>query len=129
MNNYELLKTIFDNFEVEGKKVPTEFITYTGKSKTYITYAFTDDDPTLFAEDQEVGSVAYVDIDIFSNGNYLAIEKKIKEVMKENNFVRTGSSPDMYENNTGLYHKTLKFFKPILAIIYSILSFANSRVL
>ena len=80
MNDYELLKTIFDNFEVEGKKIPAEFITYTGKSKTYITYAFTDDDPTLFAEDQEVGSVAYIDIDIFSSGNYLAIEKKIKEV-------------------------------------------------
>ena len=82
MNDYELLKTIFDNFEVEGKKIPAEFITYTGKSKTYITYAFTDDDPALFAEDQEVGSVAYIDIDIFSSGNYLAIEKKIKEVMK-----------------------------------------------
>ena len=54
MNDYELLKTIFDNFEVEGKKIPAEFITYTGKSKTYITYAFTDDDPALFAEDQEV---------------------------------------------------------------------------
>ena len=81
MNDYELLKTIFDNFEVEGKKIPAEFITYTGKSKTYITYAFIDDDPALFAEDQEVGSVAYIDIDIFSNGNYLAIERRIKEVM------------------------------------------------
>ena len=116
MNDYELLKTIFDNFEVEGKKIPAEFITYTGKSKTYITYAFTDDDPALFAEDQEVGSVAYIDIDIFSSGNYLAIEKKIKKVMKENNFIRTGSSPDMYENDTGLYHKTLEFAKERMEI-------------
>ena len=66
MNDYELIKSIFDNFVVEGKKIPAEFITYTGKSKTYITYAFTDDDPALFAEDQEIGSVAYIDIDIFS---------------------------------------------------------------
>ena len=116
INDYELLKTIFDNFEVEGKKIPAEFITYTGKSKTYITYAFTDDDPALFAEDQEVGSVAYIDIDIFSSGNYLAIEKKIKEVMKANNFIRTGSSPDMYENDTGLYHKTLEFAKERMEI-------------
>ena len=111
MNDYELIKSIFDNFIVEDKKIPVEFITYTGKNKTYITYTFIDDEPALFAEDQEVGSVIYIDIDIFSNGNYLAIEKRIKEVMKENNFVRIGSSPDMYENDTGLYHKTLEFAK------------------
>ena len=116
MNDYELIKSIFDNFTVEGKKIPAEFRTYTGKSKTYITYTFTDDDPALFAEDQEVGSVAYIDIDIFSSGNYLAIEKKIKEVMKANNFIRTGSSPDMYENDTGLYHKTLEFAKERMEI-------------
>ena len=89
MNDYELVKNIFDNFIVEGKKIPAEFITYTGKSKTYITYTFTEDDPVLFSEDQEAGSVAYIDIDIFSDCNYLAIEKRIKEVMRENNFIRT----------------------------------------
>ena len=116
MNDYELVKKIFDNFIVEGKKIPAEFITYTGKSKTYITYTFTEDDPVLFSEDQEAGSVAYIDIDIFSDCNYLAIEKRIKEVMKENNFIRTGSSPDMYENDTGLYHKTLEFAKERMEI-------------
>ena len=40
----------------------------------------------------------------------------IKEVMKENNFIRTGSSPDMYENDTGLYHKTLEFAKERMEI-------------
>ena len=116
MNDYELVKNIFDNFKVEGKEIPAEFITYTGKSKTYITYTFTEDDPVLFSEDQETGSVAYIDIDIFSDKNYLAIEKKIKEVMKENNFIRTGSSPDMFEKDTGLYHKTLEFAKERMEI-------------
>ena len=83
MNDYELIKSIFDNFIVEGNKIPAEYITYTGKGKTYITYTFTDDEPALFAEDQELGSVAYIDVDIFSDRNYLAIEKRIKEVMKE----------------------------------------------
>ena len=45
-----------------------------------------------------------------------ALEKRIKEVMKENNFIRTGSSPDMYENDTGLYHKTLEFAKERMEI-------------
>ena len=43
-------------------------------------------------------------------------EDRIREVMKENNFIRTGSSPDMYENDTGLYHKTLEFAKERMEI-------------
>ncbi len=116
MNNYELIKSIFNNFVVEGNTIPVEYITYTGKGKTYITYTFTDDNPTLYAEDQEIGSVIYIDIDIFSDKNYLAIEKKVKEIMKKNNFIRTGSSPDMYEKDTGLYHKTLEFAKERMEI-------------
>ena len=116
MNDYELVKTIFNDFKVEGKTIPVDFITYKGNSKTYITYTFTDDDPALHGVDQELGSIRYIDIDIYSNGNYLAIEKRVKEVMKENNFIRTGSSPDMFEEDTGLYHKTLEFAKERMEI-------------
>ena len=116
MNDYELMKSIFLNFTVDGRTIPVEFITYKGNSKTYVTYTFIDDDPTLFGDDKEVGSVAYVDIDIFSESNYLAIERKIKEIMENNNFIRSGSSPDMYEEDTGLYHKTLEFSKERMEI-------------
>lgn|SRR5574344_2393416 len=111
INDYELLKTMFSNFAVEGNLIPVEFIEYTGNSKTYITYVFTEDNPSLFGDDEELGSIANVDIDIFSDGNYLAIENKVKEIMKNNNFIRISSSPDMYEKDTGLYHKTLEFSK------------------
>lgn len=111
MNDYDLLKSIFENFVVDGKEIPVEYIEYQGRSKTYVTYTFTNDDPTLFAEDKEIGSVVSVDIDIFSDRNYLAIENKIREVMEENNFIRSGCSPDMYEKDTGLYHKTIEFEK------------------
>lgn len=111
MNDYQLLKSIFDDFKVNDKVIPVEYIEYTGNSKTYITYTFTNDDPSLFGDDKEIGSVVSIDIDIFSDGNYLAIEEKIKEVMEENNFIRSGCSPDMYEKDTGLYHKTIEFEK------------------
>jgi len=111
MNDYQLLKQILDNLIVEEKEVPVEYIEYTGRNKTYVTYTFTNDEPSLFGDDKEIGSVVSVDIDIFSDKNYLAIENKIIEIMNDNNFIRTGCSPDMFEKDTGLYHKTIEFEK------------------
>lgn len=106
MNEYELIKEIFKDFEI-----PVEYLTYKGNEKTYITYTFTGDNPSLFGDDKEIGSIVSIDIDIFSESNFLAIENKVKEVMENNNFIRTGCSPDMYEDDTGLYHKTIEFEK------------------
>ena len=111
MSDYELLKTIFTNFTVAGEVIPVEYIKYKGNSKTYVTYTFTGDDPTLFGEDKEIGSIVSIDIDIFSNKNYLAIQSAIETIMENNNFIRTGCSPDMFEEDTGLYHKTIEFEK------------------
>lgn len=105
-NDYKLIKKIFKNFEI-----PVEFIRYTGDEKTYITYSFTDDRPGVVADNKEVLSVASIDIDIFSDSNYLDIEDKVEKIMIDNNFIRVGSSPDMYEEDTGLYHKTIEFEK------------------
>ncbi len=111
MNEYKLLKTIFTDFTVDEKTIPVEYIKYKGNSKTYVTYTFTNDDPSLFGEDKEIGSVISVDIDIYSDRNYLAIQDKIEEIMENNDYIRTGCSPDMYEDDTGLFHKTIEFEK------------------
>ena len=111
MNDYELINSIFEDFKIDNLSIPVEFLRYKGNSKTYVTYTFTNDDPSLFGDDKEIGSVISIDIDIFSNKNYLAIEKKIIEIMEDNNFIRVGNSPDMYEEDTGLYHKTIEFEK------------------
>ena len=111
MNEYKLLKRIFTNFTVDDEKIPVEYIKYKGKKKTYVTYTFTSDDPELFGEDKEIGSVINVDIDIYSNKNYLAIQSRIEELMEENGFIRTGTSPDLYEEDTKLFHKTIEFEK------------------
>lgn len=111
MNHYELLNSIFKDFKVDKKKVPVSYLKYEGKEKTYVTYTFTDDRPKLFAENKELASAISIDIDIFSDGNFLAIEDKVKKIMENNDFIRIGSSPDMYEEDTGLYHKTIEFEK------------------
>ena len=111
MNEYKLLKTIFTDFTVDEKIIPVEYIKYKGNSKTYVTYTFTNDDPSLFGEDKEIGSIISIDIDIYSDKNYLAIQEKIEELMENNDFIRTGCSPDMFEDDTGLFHKTIEFEK------------------
>ena len=111
MNEYKLLKTIFTDFTVDEKIIPVEYIKYKGNSKTYVTYTFTNDDPSLFGEDKEIGSIISIDIDIYSDNNYLAIQEKIEELMENNDFIRTGCSPDMFEDDTGLFHKTIEFEK------------------
>ena len=111
MNDYELMKSIFSNFSVGGVEIPVEYLRYRGNKKTFVTYTFTGDEPSLFGDDKELESVISVDIDIFSDGNYLAIESAIKTIMETNNFIRTGSSSDMFEEDTELYHKTIEFEK------------------
>lgn len=105
-NDYINLKNIFKTLSV-----PIEYLRYTGKEKTYATYTFTDDSPTLFGDDKEIGSVVSIDIDIFSDSNYLAIQEEIESLLEKNNYIRVGCSPDMYEEDTGLYHKTIEFEK------------------
>lgn len=111
MNEYKLLKQIFSNLYVNENKIPVNYLTYKGDSKTYVTYTFIGDDPTLFADNKEVGSIVSVDVDIYSDGNLLNIEERIIELMIENDFIRKGTSPDMYEEDTKMYHKTIEFEK------------------
>ena len=75
-NDYMLIKNIFKDFEV-----PVEFIRYTGKEKTYVTYSFIDDRPGVVADDKEILSITNIDMDIFSDSNYLDIEEKGKKIL------------------------------------------------
>ena len=49
--------------------------------------------------------------DVYSKGNYTKIIEGIKQLMKANGFMWQPSrtSPDMYETETGYFHKTLCF--------------------
>ena len=111
MNEYERLKQAFDNFIVSSEPVPVGYIKYKGRSRRYVTYTFTSDTPRLFGDNKEIGSVVSVDVDIYSDRNFLDIEDQVEVVMESNDYIRVGSSPDMYEEETGLYHKTLEFEK------------------
>lgn len=110
----ELIQSIFENFTVDGKKIPVSFLRYNGHETTYVTYMQYDMDASLSGDDDLIAYVIYYDFDVYSKGNYCKVIEEIKRLMKENGFVWQPSktSPDMYEDDTGYYHKTLCFAIP-----------------
>lgn len=105
------IKSIFKDFKVNGLSVPVEHITYTGTSKTYVTWTLLSEVPSLSGNDEDLYSVVPVDIDVYSDGNYLDIIKEIKKLMKNNEWLWVEDSQEMYERDTELYHRTLTFEK------------------
>ena len=111
----ELIQSIFTDFNVDGVNIPVKFLKYDGKLTTYVVYMETDINNSYSGDNEILGYVSYYDFDIYSKGNYFNIVKKIKKVLKENGFKYqpNRTSQDMYEADTGYYHKTLCFSIPI----------------
>ena len=82
--NEELKLILGENITVAGEQIPITHLRYKGKSKKFVTWTITGEAPTLSANDEDLCSVCSVDVDIFSEGNYLDIKKEIKQKMKNN---------------------------------------------
>lgn len=106
-----LIEKIFADFVVDNKTIPVSFLRYEGKKETYITYQSISNSGSLSGDDEIIGYIDYYDIDIYSKSNYLNIVREVKKIMKANGFMwqPSMSSEDMYEDDTGYYHKTLCF--------------------
>lgn len=111
----EEIETIFNNFIVNEKEIPVVFLEYFGHENTYVTYRETDKDNSYSGDNEILGVVDYYDFDIYSKTNYTQVIEKIKELMKNNGWTWQPSrdSQDIYEKDTGFYHKTLCFAKEL----------------
>ena len=109
--NEELKLILGENLIIGNKQIPIAHLRYKGKSKKFVTWTITGEAPALSANDEDLCSICSVDVDIFSDGNYLDIEKEIKQKMKNNDWVWVEDSEEMYEEDTELYHKTCSFEK------------------
>lgn len=74
----------------------------------YIEYEIFDENGAAWAENKEIASTYYVQVDIFSKSDYSALEDAIKQKLLEAGFIRT-SAADLYEEDTQLYHKAMRF--------------------
>lgn len=109
--NEEIKSILGKSIKVNDKNIPVEHLRYKGKSKTFVTWTLLPETPGLNGDDETLYSVAQVDIDIFSDGNYLDIMKEVKKIMKENEWLWLEDSEEMYEDDTDLYHRTITFEK------------------
>lgn len=107
----ELIETIFKDFTVKGKKIPVVYMFYQGHGEPYIVYMNVDNDNSLSADDELLNYIQYYDFDVYSKENFFPIIRELKYILKKNGFVWqvSKSSQDMYEVETGYYHKTLQF--------------------
>ena len=93
--------------------VPVAFLFYKGDATTYVTYREIDKANDLGADDSVIGWIAYYDIDIYSRGNYLDLMDQIRTLLTGAGWTYQPNrdSFDMFESDTGYYHKTLCFCK------------------
>lgn len=107
----ELIQSIFKDFTVDGVEIPVSFMYYEGHGEPYIVYMEQDADSSYSGDDELLGYVVYYDFDVYSQGNYLKVIEALKNKLKENGFIwqPSRSSIDMYETDTGYYHKTMNF--------------------
>lgn len=91
--------------------VPVAHLKYKGNKKTYVVWTIIDEEPTFSSDDEITDSEVIIDIDIYSDSNYLKIMSLIKNKMKENDWIWDGDSQEFFEEETGLYHMTCSFKK------------------
>lgn len=89
--------------------VPVAYQTYTGKEvATWVTFFFYNEFPYEFADDEEIERFHGVQVDVWAKGNYSATVEAIMKAMKNADF-RWSGSYDLYESDTKIYHKVLRF--------------------
>lgn len=110
MNINPLIETAFSNFMVDGKAIPIAFLNYTGDDDVYLTYYTWQERSEDFFDDEYHTEIAYGTIDIFSKRNFKNILKKVKKILKENDFTWTDNGPETFERDTGYYHVPVNFF-------------------
>lgn len=109
--NEEIKLILGKSLIIGDKEIPVAHFKYRGTSKTFVTWVMTGETPALEANDEDLCSICSVDVDVFSDGNYLDIVKEIKKIFKNNDWIWVEDSDEMYEEDTKLYHKTISFEK------------------
>ncbi|MCJ8173975.1 prohead protease [Clostridium botulinum] len=76
--------------------------------KLYLEYEIINEYGTEYSEGKEDYTTYVVQVDIFSKADYTQLENIVKKIMIQNEFNRD-TAADLYEKETGLYHKALRF--------------------
>lgn len=101
-------KSIIDLLSPLG--VPVSLQTYSGAATTYITFFNYLENVESYANNEETSLGHYIQVDVWSKGNYSALVKGVLEALKQAEFRRTYVT-ELYENDTKIFHKVIRVFK------------------
>lgn len=106
-----LIESIFDGFSVGGINIPISYMYYMGHGEPYIVYMGVWVDNVLRGDDSLIAYGDYYDFDVYAKGNYKEIVEAVITLLEQNGFVwkPEKSGRDMYDPDTGYYHKTINF--------------------
>ena len=95
-----------------GVGVPVRFQHYSGDAQTYITFFTYLDRPAGYADDRELGTGNYVQVDVWSKKDYGKLVEAVHKKMLAAGFVKQ-SFYDLYEEELKIYHKAMRFLKEV----------------
>ena len=101
-------KSIIDALSPLG--VPVSLQTYSGAATTYITYFHYIEKAESYANNEETSTGDYIQVNVWSKGNYSVLVKSVTEALKQEGFRRTYAT-ELYEDDTKLFHKIIRVFK------------------
>lgn len=93
---------------LSGLGVPVRFQTYSGNEDPYITFFEYNNRPGMEADDEEVRSERYYQVDVWSKGDYTALVDDVRASMKSAGFLRRDER-EFYEEDTRTFHRVLRF--------------------
>jgi len=87
--------------------IPVTNLKYSGSATTYITFFSYNEHGEEWAEDKEIATGFYIQVDVWSKGDCTDIAAQAKTLLENAGFRRTYAT-EMYENDTLTFHKVLK---------------------
>jgi len=88
--------------------VPIAFQKYSGTASTYITFFIYNEQGEAWADDAEIQTGYYVQVDVWSKSDYTTVVNDVITAMQNEGFIRTYAS-DLYESAANIYHKAIRF--------------------
>ena len=92
--------------------VPVSFQTTKTDKFPYVTFFTYLDTGRLHSDDKETITGYFVQVDVWSKADYTNLVKDIHESMLTANFIKQ-QYHDLYEPDTGVYHKVMRFLKEV----------------
>lgn len=88
--------------------VPVRPLFYNGSASTYITFFEYNQNGALHADDEEKKTHHFIQVDIWSDGDYINLANQVRENMKQAGFIRTFET-EVYDYELDNYHKVFRF--------------------